>query len=55
MISTKGLKEDLINKYNILNEAKYFSSNGLQKYLAFMTSRHIEFISNGDRYSRINL
>ena len=26
----------MINKYNILNEAKYFSSNRLQNYLTFL-------------------
>ena len=53
VISTKGLTADLINEYSILNEAKYFSSNGLQKYIVFITTRHIEFISDGGRYSKI--
>ena len=26
----------MINKYNILNEAKYFSSNRLRNYLTFL-------------------
>ena len=30
VISTKGLTKDLINKYSILNGAKYFSSEILQ-------------------------
>ena len=34
-ISTKGLKKDLINKYNILNGAKYFSLGIFQNYLVF--------------------
>ena len=46
MISTKGLTADLINKYSILNGAKYFSLNGLQNYLVFISTRRIEFISN---------
>ena len=43
----------MINKYNIFNEGKYFSSNGLQKYLVFMKTRYIKFISNSGRNSRI--
>ena len=31
-ISTKGLTKDLINKFSILNGAKYFSSGILQSY-----------------------
>ena len=30
VISTKGLTKDLINKYSIINGAKYFSSEILQ-------------------------
>ena len=30
IISTKGLTADLINKYSILNRAKYFSADRLQ-------------------------
>ena len=33
IISTKGLTNDLTNKYSILNGAKYFSSDRLQNYL----------------------
>ena len=29
LMSTKGLTKDLINKYSIVNGAKYFSSVGL--------------------------
>ena len=36
----------MINKYSILNGAKYFSSNGLQNDLVFISNRCIEFISN---------
>ena len=35
MISAKRLTADGINKYSILNGAKYFSLNGLQNYLVF--------------------
>ena len=35
IISTKGLTADMINKYSILNGAKYFSLNELQNYLVF--------------------
>ena len=42
-ISTKGLKEDLINKFSILNGAKY---NGLQNYLVFISTRYIKTINN---------
>ena len=33
LISTKGLTKVLINRYSILNDAKYFAKNGLQDYL----------------------
>ena len=46
IISTKALTADLINKYSILNGAKYFSSNGPQNYLIFTSIRKIIFISN---------
>ena len=36
----------MINKYSILNGAKYFSSNGPQNYLIFTSIRKIIFISN---------
>ena len=40
-------EKDLINKYSIPNGAKYFSSNGLQNYLVFVsTSDNLEYISN---------
>ena len=35
-ISTKGLRKDLINKFSILKEAKYFSSEIFQNYLVFI-------------------
>ena len=38
-ISTKRLINDLINKFNILNEEKYFSSGIFQNYLAFTPDR----------------
>ena len=36
IISTKGLTADMINKYSILSQAKYFSPNVLQNYLVFL-------------------
>ena len=39
----------MINKYSILNGAKYFSSNGLQNYLVFLPNNlHTKYISNND-------
>ena len=34
-ISSKGLTKDLMNKFSILNGAKYFSSGIFQNYLVF--------------------
>ena len=50
IISTKGLKADLINKYSILNGAKYFSSNTLQNYLVSMSTKYsIAYIGNANK------
>ena len=38
-ILTKVLKKDLINKFSILREAKYFSSGILQNYLVFIRAK----------------
>ena len=38
-LSTKGLTKDLINKFNIPNGAKYFSSGIFQSYLVFLPSK----------------
>ena len=35
-ISTKGLTKDLIDKFSILNGAKYFSLGIFQNYLVFI-------------------
>ena len=35
-LSTKGLTKDFIDKFNILNRAKYFSSRIFQNYLVFI-------------------
>ena len=35
-ISTKGLTKDLIDKFSIVNGAKYFSSGMFQNYLVFI-------------------
>ena len=43
-ISTKGLTKDLINKFSILNGAKYFSSGIFQNYLVFIPAiKHIKY------------
>ena len=39
VVSTKGTKKDLINKYKILNGIKYFSLGILQNYLVFISSK----------------
>ena len=39
-ISTKGLTKDLINKFSILNGAKYFSSGIFQNYLVFIPGKN---------------
>ena len=45
-ISTKGLTKDLINKFSILNEAKYFSSGIFQNYLVFIpVKKYIKYFS----------
>ena len=36
-----NLTKDLINKFSILNEAKYFSSETFQNYLAFAPPKKI--------------
>ena len=38
-ISTKGLTKDLINKFSILNEAKYFYLGIFQNYLVFIAAK----------------
>ena len=35
-ISTKGLTKNLINKFSILNDSKYFFSGILQNYFVFI-------------------
>ena len=43
-ISTKRLAIDLINKFSILNGAKYFSLGIFQNYLVFIPAiRHIKY------------
>ena len=49
-ISTKGLTKDLINKFSILNGAKYFSLIIFQNYLAFIpTKKYIKYFSGTTR------
>ena len=38
-ISSKVLTKDLINKFSILNGAKYFSSGMFQNYLVFIPAK----------------
>ena len=38
-MSTKGLTKDLINKFNVLNGAKYFSRRIFQNYLLFIPAK----------------
>ena len=40
-ISTKGLTNDLINKFSIVNAAKYFSLGIYQNYLVFIPAKKI--------------
>ena len=45
-ISTKGLTKDLIDKFSILNGAKYFSSGIFQNYLVFTPAKkYIKYFS----------
>ena len=49
-ISTKGLTEDSINKFSILNGAKYFSSGIFQNYLVFIPAeKYILYFSGTTR------
>ena len=38
-MSTKGLAKDLMKTFNILNEAKHFSSGIFQNYLVFIPAK----------------
>ena len=45
-MSAKGLTKDLIDKFSILNGAKYFSSGLFQNYLVFVpTKNYIKYFS----------
>ena len=45
-ISTKGLTKDLIDKFSILNGAKYFSLGIFQNYLVFIPAKkYIKYFS----------
>ena len=49
-ISTKGLTKDLINKFCILNGAKYFSLGIFQNYLVFIpTKKYIKYFTGTTR------
>ena len=46
-ISTKGLTKDLINVYNILNGAGYFSSGTRQNHLIYFSyKKYFRFFTN---------
>ena len=45
-MKTKGLTKDLVNKFNIYNGAKYFSSGIFQNYLVFPPAKeYIKYFS----------
>ena len=45
-MSAKGLTKDLIDKFSILNGAKYFSSGLFQNYLVFVPAKnYIKYFS----------
>ena len=49
-ISAKRLTKDLLNKFSILNGAKYFSSRIFQNYLVFIpTKKYIKYFSETTR------
>ena len=49
-VSTKWLTKDLINKFSILNEAKYFSAGIFRNYLVFiLVKKHIKYFSGFTR------
>ena len=50
-ISTKGLTKDLIDKFSIVNGAKYFSSGMFQNYLVFIPA--IKYIKHFSGTSRV--
>ena len=46
-ISTKGLIKDLINKHNILNGGKHFSTGIFENYLVFIPNEKYINYFNG--------
>ena len=49
-IPTKGLTKDLIDKFSILNGAKYFSSRIFQNYLIFIpVNKYIKYFTGTTR------
>ena len=49
-ISTKGLTKDLIDKFSVLNGAKYFSLGIFQNYLVFTPARkYIKYFTSTTR------
>ena len=49
-MSTKGLAKDLMKTFNILNEAKHFSSGIFQNYLVFIPAKkYIKYFGDTTR------
>ena len=47
----KGLTKDLMNKFSILNGAKYFSSGIFQNYLVFIPAKkYIKYFGSATRF-----
>ena len=56
VISTKRLKKDLIDKFSILNGAKYFAFEIFKNYLVFVPAiKHITHFHRTTQKSRENL
>ena len=54
-ISTKGLTKDLIDKFSILNGAKYISSGIFQSYLVFIpANKYIKYFTGTTRILGLN-
>ena len=56
LISTKVLAKDLINRYSILNDAKYFSWGVLHNYLVFVSAnKYLKILGAPLRFIHCNL
>ena len=53
-MKAKGLTKDLVNKFNIYNGAKYFSSGIFQNYLVFLPAKeYIKCFSDTTRIENL--